>query len=428
MDLSSPSEPGAGPMMPDPPRTAPAPVRNGTSNLLEPGATLPFQVVESASPPAHPAGSLEGSLVVLRCGVPDDVYVAGTVLHTRGDLTPAVVAAIWRDRLLRMSERSRMPERLIAFFRELHGADDEEMVCRAVAGHVVRILGGRRAWLVLSDGPTPVCEGGVPAFNGSATGTDLDRESHGTSAPSALAHPGLISPIDLAEALGDYVSQCEDLLEDRSLALVAHTPIGTRGWLLLGEDRSDRVFWPDDWDILSAIGEQAEQALLRIRLLENTRKLSLTDPLTGLANRRQMDLVLRHAWSAAERGEGLALLMLDLDGFKELNDTRGHAYGDRMLCLAADVIRGEARGSDVVIRYGGDEFLVVLPRATARGAQALATRIRQRLAGTLSVSEGIASYRPTFASSEDLLKVADLNLYGSKHRRTTRRSELPPQP
>jgi diguanylate cyclase (GGDEF)-like protein len=388
---------------------------------------LPCEVVVSGVPPAHPTDSPEEAVVVLRPSAGDNIYFAGTVLHVEGDLNPAAVVATWRDRRIRMAERNRLPERLIAFFRELHRADDQEEVRRIVSAHVVEILGGRRAWIVLKDGSGATGSEESEILSGDVR-TGADEDAQGSPTTSFPTRAGLIAPMDLTNLLGEYAEQCGDLLEDRSIGMVAHTPIGTRGWLLLGEHRGDRVFWPDEWEILAAIGEQAEQALLRIGLLENTRKLSLTDPLTGLANRRHMDLAFRHAWSAAQRGEGLALLMLDLDRFKELNDTRGHDHGDKLLRMAADVIRGEARGADVVVRYGGDEFLVIMPRATARGARALAARIRERLARTLSISAGIAVYRPSFTSAADLLKVADLNLYRSKARRTSRNAEHSPLP
>jgi diguanylate cyclase (GGDEF)-like protein len=125
---------------------------------------------------------------------------------------------------------------------------------------------------------------------------------------------------------------------------------------------------------------------------------SITDPLTGLFNRRHMEHRLREEISrAARHGQPLALLLVDLDGLKEINDRRGHEAGDLALCVVAESLRKGCRISDVAARFGGDEFAVLAPLTTASEALKLAERIRSVLKehspGTavpsLSVSIGV---------------------------------------
>jgi diguanylate cyclase (GGDEF)-like protein len=210
------------------------------------------------------------------------------------------------------------------------------------------------------------------------------------------------------------------LFGDPATALVAHVPVADEGVLVLTERRDDRIFEPEDWDVLRALALQAEMALRRIRLIESVRSLSLTDSLTGLANRRHMDVVMEHAWAAARRGDPLAVMVMDLDGFKAVNDEAGHQAGDRVLCEVAAILRAEARGSDVVVRYGGDEFLVILPGGSPAAAYALAERVRARLAGQVGLSAGVAAYRPELQSPDELIREADRALYAAKPRHAAR--------
>ena len=114
--------------------------------------------------------------------------------------------------------------------------------------------------------------------------------------------------------------------------------------------------------------------------LQRAEALSVTDDLTGLYNSRYLNQVLRRESKRASRsGRPLSLLFLDLDGFKSVNDTHGHLCGSRALVEAAGVIRGCARETDIVARFGGDEFAVVLPDTGSEGAVAVAERIRERI-------------------------------------------------
>jgi diguanylate cyclase (GGDEF)-like protein len=343
-------------------------------------------------------------------GTPE-VLVGGMAIEAAHAEHPARAAAAWREHWYRLWKRSQLPAKLIAFFDEINVAETPESISASVAEHALEMVGGYKAVVFLPDAAEG--KGGE-----SAEAVALLRESR-------FGQAGLVMAPDFREVAERWWQELGAFLADPQIAMVAHVPFGERGVLLVAERRSDRVFDADDWEVLGTLAEQGDRALARIRLLVDAYELSLTDPLTGLANRRQMEVVLKHAWAAAERGEGLAVMMLDLDGFKALNDSYGHSFGDQILEIAADCIREEARGADAAIRYGGDEFLVILPRGTTASGRSLAGRIKARLEGWVGISAGVAEYHPSYMSPMDIINAADEDLYRSKALRSLERPVRP---
>jgi diguanylate cyclase (GGDEF)-like protein len=160
--------------------------------------------------------------------------------------------------------------------------------------------------------------------------------------------------------------------------------------------------------------------------LQRVEALTVTDDLTQLYNSRYLNQVLRREAKRASRsGRPLSLLFIDLDGFKGVNDTHGHLAGSAALVEAADVIRRSARETDVVARFGGDEFALILPDTGSEGAAAVGERVRERIAEHtflrskgltihLSVSVGVATLPDVAASAEELVKAADVAMYRVK--------------
>jgi two-component system cell cycle response regulator len=156
------------------------------------------------------------------------------------------------------------------------------------------------------------------------------------------------------------------------------------------------------------------------------RALAETDPLTGTYNRRALDDRLGSELERAGRyGSKLAILMLDIDEFKRVNDTYGHRAGDQVLCQLATILRRELRAVDMVARYGGEEFVVVLPETNQQGARNFAERILKRVAehdfgepGTpvhVTISVGVATYPEVHTERpEAFLAHADQRLYQAK--------------
>ncbi len=159
---------------------------------------------------------------------------------------------------------------------------------------------------------------------------------------------------------------------------------------------------------------------------QTMRQLAETDPLTGLLNRRTMDEKLAQEVDRATRyGTVLSCLMIDIDHFKQTNDTYGHHAGDRLLMQFAELLRREQRSMDIVARYGGEEFVVILPETGNAGARLFAERVLRRVQArqfgepdapiAVTVSIGIATFPDERAGdAEGLLRLADRNLLRAK--------------
>lgn len=166
-----------------------------------------------------------------------------------------------------------------------------------------------------------------------------------------------------------------------------------------------------------------ERAVERYALVSTTAEknyyaeLAIIDGLTGLYNRRYFKGVVEHEFSRLRRnGACLSFLMIDIDNFKIYNDTKGHPAGDELLKKAAEVFKGSVREEDVVCRYGGEEFVIMLPGTDKKGSQIVAERIRVQISLYISttVSVGIATFPEDAPDSQSLLNKADGALYKAK--------------
>lgn len=179
-------------------------------------------------------------------------------------------------------------------------------------------------------------------------------------------------------------------------------------------------------ELEGALGAVREKNAQLERSLQRVEEVAATDPLTGLYNRRHFGKVLEQLFAEAQRyDKDLACVMVDLDGYKQINDAHGHQVGDQILVVAAKIITANLRRMDVAARYGGDEFILLLPHAAAEEAAKVATRIREeyrqasrailRNEKGASMSIGIGSLHGDGpAHAEQLIGRADGALYKAK--------------
>jgi diguanylate cyclase (GGDEF)-like protein len=262
------------------------------------------------------------------------------------------------------------------------------------------------------------------------------------TAQVAMSHGESVLPVGTTTPVPEHVyrrfaEEREPLLIDRNLAAQLLPPEVMQryrsgsaiGVPLVAEDkligvlaashREPRKYPPHDVRLLERLAYRAAIAVANARLHEQVRLLSLTDPLTGLPNRRHMNMFLEKEFAAAERGRALSLVLFDLDDFKRYNDTAGHQAGDDVLCRFATILTSHTRAMNLVARYGGDEFLAILSDTPADGAlihveRVLADVQRDQLMSGVGASAGIAAFDRSMTSPEDLIRSADEALYRAK--------------
>ncbi|MEX0936131.1 MAG: diguanylate cyclase [Gemmatimonadota bacterium] len=350
--------------------------------------------------------------------------------YTRSDLELlegiadlAAVASENVSHVAELEQRRREAEKMEGIVRALVSSLDVDEVLARVAevsldlleadGAVVWLLEEESARVAASQGPiAPEVGARFPLEGelGSAWG-----EQGGRGLPDDRAENHLLS------------EELKKHLRARS-ALVAPLTFGERvtGALSVGVAHA-RAFGREESHLLQRLAGHASVALHNARLHAGLQALSLTDPLTGLPNRRHLELHLGQELAAARRGRTLSVVLFDLDNFKQYNDTLGHLAGDEVLSAMGEVLGGETRAMNLVARYGGDEFLSVLSDTSLEGARQHARRVEERVARHpalgpigITVSAGVATFGEGSDTVKDLIRAADEDMYRSKAQKSSR--------
>lgn len=227
-------------------------------------------------------------------------------------------------------------------------------------------------------------------------------------------HPRFDNPIMLRESIRSLIA----------------SPLKTEGrivGILYVDDFKPRQYTTREISLLSLLSTFAAMAIEKTKLLESTRQLAITDELTGLFNHRHFRQQLNIETTRADRyGRSLSLMMIDIDYFKHYNDSNGHLKGNEVLKEVGRILRETSREVDIVSRYGGEEFSIIMPETKRRRAFVLSERLRKRIAShkfenarrqpnkKLTVSIGAASYPESAVTPFGLIAEADKALYEAK--------------
>lgn len=249
--------------------------------------------------------------------------------------------------------------------------------------------------------------------------------------------PGGLTHRILSEGDILVVGECADhplctnpLLQREGIRSLVAVPLKVQqksvGILYL-DDFVPRSFAAEQLHLLSVLGSFASMSIDNARLHREMCHLASTDGLTGLYNHRIFSQMLKEELSRAQRYRlPLALVMFDVDNFKGFNDTYGHPDGDKVLRAVADILRETLRKCDIPFRYGGEEFVALLPETSREAAVLVAERIRQAIesesrrhlpesiAHGVTVSVGVAAYPADAETADGLLKIGDDRMYRAK--------------
>ncbi|MCK4738919.1 MAG: sensor domain-containing diguanylate cyclase [Deltaproteobacteria bacterium] len=227
-----------------------------------------------------------------------------------------------------------------------------------------------------------------------------------------------------------FSSKADELTDFKTKSVVC-VPLKVRGNCLgvieLINTADEKTFTDSDLLLLTTIADYAAIAIDNAKLFKQIEKLTVTDDLTGLHNSRYLHSYLASEIERAKRYEyDLSMVFFDLDHFKEVNDTHGHLCGSKMLSEVADVVLETLRKSDVACRYGGDEFVILMPETSKENAVDVANKLRdainkavylveEGISCKVTASFGIACFPDDAKNEDELINMADVAMYQVKN-------------
>jgi diguanylate cyclase (GGDEF)-like protein len=289
------------------------------------------------------------------------------------------------------------------------GPDTRAALCEAAVrilrADVASLWEAKDEWLMLTASTDPGLVAGESRMplGGNSAAASVGRTGRGRFVQNAIGHPdvdgALVRRLRLRSLHAEPVT-------------VRNAPLAA---LVLGWRHHIEPLSPLSAAHVTLLAAQASKAVEHAELAERLQELALSDPLTGLPNRRGLARELEREMARARRdGRRLGFAVLDLDRFKDFNDTYGHQAGDRVLVRTARAWSAQLRGADVLARYGGEEFVLLLPGCET-GAHALAAceRVRRATPDDLTASAGVATWDGV-EPPHTLLDRADRALYAAK--------------
>src|SRR5205823_6800592 len=188
------------------------------------------------------------------------------------------------------------------------------------------------------------------------------------------------------------------------------------------ESEADRAVADDDVLVMNTLAALLATALHNSFVFQKLQQQSITDGLTGIKTRRFFWEALSAEWKRASRsGRPFSVVLVDLDKFKEVNDNFGHMEGDLVLARVGRILEQKSRQSNVVARYGGDEFVILMPETGVEQAQILSERLRLWIATDTVLNErqvtgsfGVATFPVHGSTAEDIVRIADMGMYAAK--------------
>jgi diguanylate cyclase (GGDEF)-like protein len=333
-------------------------------------------------------------------------------------ISRSLALAVWHTAT---SVHTRLMDTQLRTFNEvsvlIHQSLRLKRLLEDVAKKIVRNLGFDRVRVYLVDPKKKVLRGelGYAIFEGL---TDISDEVHPLK-------PGGGNP--LVETL---LGKARHPVADTYRETLRYIPLRSRneimGVFLVDNLLSQQPLAPEEVQLLETLAGQLGLAIKNAELYEGVEEMAITDELTRVYLPRYFrERLDQECLRAARAGTSFSVCMLDVDYFKRINDTYGHPVGDRVLQELSRQLLITSRKIDVVCRYGGDEFIILLPNTNAEQALQFAQRLRQNVndlpfplpheqALRVSISAGIAVYPTHAVQAEELIRLADVALYGSK--------------
>jgi len=358
--------------------------------------------------------ALIGTAVLAPALLPAGVAVAGASAVTAWMRAAHQARAVRRQLESEAREQSEVAERLIASLQDLVSELRLDEVLAKITGNAQAAVVGKEFALLVDEGEGPRCQ----SFTSLPLGAVAVLESWARGAP-AIEHPVTVDDVlttpDLARlAAGD----------DLPFGSICAAPLTFRGQrlgLLVALATQPRTFLPRDVDLIQSYAAQAAVALANARMYQELEELASRDHLTGLLNLREFHESLTRELERCKRyGGRFSIVLFDLNRFKAVNDSHGHAEGDRVLREAGEAFGRTCRSSDLAFRVGGDEFAYILPESGREAAVAAAGRVRAELAllpEGLDCSYGITVWPEDGPERTALLEAADARLYEMKRER-----------